>query len=344
MHYSPVQDSFAAGSHGVAITHWIAVPNRLAATNLCTLVLSLLAFLLSALTACAPADRLDRRATEPPIGARGSVGSSDASPQPYPDWKEMNPTQLNGEWRLVAVTGTKVAPHSPIHLLSGFGDLEAMSKCVHFDFKGRFGQLTTVRARQILPPAQSPVSGSRSLPNCGSGLDPVEHAFAAVMQTTRLIEGRPGSRVAFVGRDGEALLERPHEVSSDLYNDAPWLMWGEWRAQSISLGNEAVSDRPIVVLFKTSRIEGTAGCKSWLLPFRQDRDRLTIQGYAPQGCDREDMPDELAFSEIMAGDVKIKRSSSTEKLLVGRAGSIRLVRPWLAPNPPNSWLRRKTAR
>lgn len=51
----------------------------------------------------------------------------------------------------------------------------------------------------------------------------------------------------------------------------------------------------------------------------------------PWGCERDDMPDELAFSELMAGDVTVERPSPTVRLIVSRAGSIRLVRRWLGP-------------
>ena len=99
----------------------------------------------------------------------------------------------------------------------------------------------------------------------------------------------------------------------------------------MTLGDLTVPHGRLRVVFKTSHIEGNARCKSWLLPYQQAGDRLTIQGHQPGGCERDNLHDELAFSEIMAGDVKIAQSSPAERLLVGRAGSIRLVRPWLEP-------------
>ena len=131
--------------------------------------------------------------------------------------------------------------------------------------------------------------------------------------------------MAFVGNDGEALFERP-KVASELYSDNPWLMWGEWRVESFSLGDQATRDPGIRVLFKTGHIEAEASCKSWRLPYQQEGDRLTIQSNHISGCERDDFYSEQAFSKIMAGEMKIQRFSPMERLLVGSAGSIRLVR------------------
>ncbi len=135
--------------------------------------------------------------------------------------------------------------------------------------------------------------------------------------------------MAFVGNDGEALFDRP-KATSELYSDDLWLMWGKWRVVSINFRGKAVHNPVrITVLFETSRIEAQASCKYWLLPYQQEGDRLTIQADHILGCERDSYYDERAFSKIMAGEMKIQRPSPNERLLVGSAGSIRLVRGWV---------------
>lgn len=224
---------------------------------------------------------------------------------------------------------------------AGDGSVEAMSQCLLLRFRvglqGPGMVFAAVNAREVLPGDQLPGREICPSPGCTRGLDRVEKAFSNLLQSPGIIEGRPGGRIALVGRAGEALLERPSEVPADLYQHTPWQMWGAWHVQSMTLGDQAVPIRAksISVLFKTNRIEAQASCKVCRLPYREEGDRLTIYPRQnPGGCERDDFHDERAFSKIMTGDVTIAHSSPTARLVVGRAGSIRLVRPWVEPSSP----------
>ncbi len=262
----------------------------------CALLLPLLA--LFAPTACAPADQLKRGAGESSVSANQPASSSNhASTAMIHGVTYVHPWEISGQWQLVGVTGAKVSPQSPIEMLINGSHVEAISRCVRFDFKGPFGQIGGMRARQSLAKAQSPENGTRSPPDCGRALNPVETAFAKIMRKIRLLQPRPGGRVAFVGNDGEAVFERP-KVASELYYDDPWLMWGEWSVESMNPEGEAVHGwEGIRVLFKTSQIEAEASCKSWLRPYQQEGDRLTVQANPIRGCERDDYYKEQAFRQ-----------------------------------------------
>src|SRR4029453_17868888 len=104
----------------------------------CMLLLSLPA--LSALTACAPGP---------------SASSSDpARPAMLHGVTYVHPWEISGQWQLVGGTGAEVLPQSPIEILIGGSNVEAISRCVQFDLKGPFGQVVGMRAKQSSPSAQ----------------------------------------------------------------------------------------------------------------------------------------------------------------------------------------------
>jgi hypothetical protein len=133
--------------------------------------------------------------------------------------------------------------------------------------------------------------------------------------------------VAFVGNDGEALFERP-KAASEVYDRNPLLIWGDWWLGGMTLrGQEAPGVGFIHVLITTSLIETQpGGCRSRAWYYEQRGDRLTVRNGPGSGCEGDDGSDEVPMGEILAGGVKIERSSPTERLLVGAVGTIRLVR------------------
>jgi hypothetical protein len=204
-------------------------------------------------------------------------------------------------------------------MLVGQARIEATSQCVPFAFAIRFVEPGRVAVRP--EPWLDPV--------CERGRSRAEQVFPRIMAAARRVERRPGGRVAFVGAQGEALVERPPEpVTNPFGNDPgpePWQMWGAWRLERLNGTPAAV---PIELIFYQRLAEARSGCVSflwrlgWASPgaFRLDRDGTHAT------CERAPVPDEEALVRILDGEVRVEAQGPLRRRLVGRAGSVTLVR------------------
>ena len=273
--------------------------------------------LVAALAACsaerAPADR----AADPsaPVSS-----DSPAPPAPAPaaiTWVD----EIWGQWRLVSLTGADLAGQPRIHLLIGRQGVEAVSQCVPFNLPLPFPVPPPPPPRRPPPPPE---------PICARTLSPTERAFPQVIHAATRVERRAEDRIAFVGRRGEAVLERPAEPVTNPFESqpgpGPWAMWGEGRVAEI--GARPVAGEPIRLLFGRRSAEAMSGCVAMLWRLGQDGARLSFERETGIGgvCERMPRPEETALRAALSGEVAIARSTPTERLLSGRGGSVLLRR------------------
>lgn len=228
--------------------------------------------------------------------------------------------EIFGQWRLAALSGAPARDHE-IHLLIGRLGIEAVSQCVPFGFRLPFPAAAT-------PPPARPSDPPE--PVCARGLSPAEQAFARTMEAAARVERRGGGRIAFVGPRGDAVLERPAAPVTNPFQNAPGpgpdLMWGEWRVEAV--GGHALAGEPIRLLFGRRTVEAMSGCVAMLWRYRQDRDRLALEREGTVGgiCERAESPEEAALRAALSGEVRIARSTPTERLLAGSGGTVSLRR------------------
>jgi hypothetical protein len=275
-------------------------------------LLPLLGSMMLALPACTPAGP---GAADPDA----PVSSADRAPPTAPQPDQVAPGELFGQWRLVALTGARLADSPPLHLLIGQARIEATSQCVPFFFASAFEADGRVAVRALSWPG----------PVCARGLLPAEETFPRVMVAARRVERRADGRIAFVGPLGEAVIERPAEpVLNPFGNDPgpdPWQMWGGWRLERV---DNAMADSPIELNFSQYSVEARSGCVSflWRLDWgprgalRLDRDE------SHAACERGLTPHEEKLTRILDGDVRVEPISPVRRRLAGRAGAVTLVR------------------
>jgi|GEM_PF-6538961 len=273
--------------------------------------------LVAAIAACtaepAPADRVaDPSApvsSDAPAVPPGSLPAQVA-------WAD----EIWGQWRLVSLTGADIAGEHRIHVLIGRMGIEAVSQCVPFTLPLPFPTSPSPRRRATDPPEAV----------CARGLSPTEQAFPQVIQAAERVERRPEGRIAFVGRRGEAVLERPPEPVTNPFGNAPgpgpWVMWGEWRVAEI--GGRPVAGEPIRLLFRHRTVEAMSGCVAMLWRLGQQGARLGFERETWVGgvCERMPRPEETALESVLSGELAIVRSTATERLLSGPGGSVLLRR------------------
>jgi hypothetical protein len=232
----------------------------------------------------------------------------------------MAPHELFGQWQLVALTGVAVPDHPKVHLLIGYDRIEAFSQCIPFNFSISLEQGRATIATQRWPGGV-----------CARAQSPLENAFPAAMEGIRRVDRRRGDRIAFVGDEGEILLERPQPPPDNpFYNEPkppPWLMWGMWRVAAVD-GRPLQADGPIELLFFTRGIEARSGCVWMRWAFEQDWARLAItpEPWPHPICERTLSPAERAVRAILAGEVRMEGSTAAERVLIGEAGRVLLRR------------------
>jgi hypothetical protein len=272
--------------------------------------------LLGALAACsaepAPSDRAADRSKP--------VSSDSPAPAPAPAQRIAWVDEIWGQWRLVSLTGAESAGGHRIHLLIGRQGIEAVSQCVPFNLPLPFPVPPPPPRRRPQPPE----------PVCARTLSATEQTFPQVIHSTDRVERRAEGRIAFVGRRGEAVLERPPEpVTNPFENEpgpGPWAMWGAWRVAEI--GGRPVAGEPIRLLFRRRGVEAMSGCVAMSWRLGQDGGRLSFERETWVGgvCERMPRPEETMLETVLSGDLAIARSTPTERLLSGRNGSLLLRR------------------
>jgi len=273
----------------------------------------LAAFLL--LSACAPAAVEDDAAPSAPVSGEAPRQAEPANDAP------IRSGELFGQWQLASLSGFERLPGPQISILIGHNNVQAQSQCIVFLFRlpGQPEEPPTAAGAPVIPPP------------CARPLSPVEARFSAVVNPVRRVERR-GERIALIGDEGEAVIERPQSAPTNPQANVPgpgaWLMWGEWRVASID-GRAPSAAHPIQLLFRTVRIEAQSGCVPMLWDFTQDQDTLTVIHVPVRHgvCERMSLPEEEALQRIFgAGTVRITHSTPTERHLASRAGTLVLRR------------------